>query len=285
MKSSINASKVNNKENESAKPKPPIESLKSDYFLQKLFYNMLKKKKLEIVKYNKKIQNRINLSVKDYKEYSERFSSIEVEIIPTKDEYGEFIYVNKNDKLYYHIYFNDGGEDIKNKYFINKEDKVKKIKIIIDYQVKSFKALFKGFTCIESIIFKKFIRNNIIDMSWMFAECSSLKEMKFINFNTNYVENMKYMFIGCSSLKELNLSYFNNNNVKNMSFMFYGCSSLKELNLSKFNTNNVKDMSSMFNGCSSLKELNLNNFNTNNVKFMSNMFQGCTSLKHRHGCP
>ena len=102
MKSSINVSKENNKENESAKPNPPIESLKSDYFLQKLYDNMTKKKKLEIVKYNKKIQNRLNLDVKDYKEYSE----IEIEIIPTKDKYGKFINIKKKDKLYYHIYFN-----------------------------------------------------------------------------------------------------------------------------------------------------------------------------------
>ena len=69
MKSSINTSKENNKENESAKPNPILENIKSDYFLRKLYDNMPKKKKLEIVKYNKKIQKRINLSVKDYKQY------------------------------------------------------------------------------------------------------------------------------------------------------------------------------------------------------------------------
>ena len=58
------ASKENNKENESAKPNPITENIKSDYFLRKLYDNMPKKKKLEIVKYNKKIQKRIDLSVK-----------------------------------------------------------------------------------------------------------------------------------------------------------------------------------------------------------------------------
>ena len=106
MKSSINVSKENNKENESAKPNPITEKIKSDYFLQKLYDNITKKKKLEIVKYNKKIQNRINLSVKNYKEYSETFTPIEIEIIPIKDKYGRFININENDKLYYHIYFN-----------------------------------------------------------------------------------------------------------------------------------------------------------------------------------
>ena len=144
MKSSIIVSKENIKENENAKQCPSIQNIKSDYFLQKLFYNMLKKKKLEIVKYNKKIQNRINLSVKDYKKYCE----IEMEIIPTKGKYGGFINIEENDKLYYHIYFNDNKEEIKNKYKINEEDKVTKIKIIIDYQVKSFKELFYWCKCL-----------------------------------------------------------------------------------------------------------------------------------------
>ena len=127
MKSSINASKENNKENESAKPNPPFESLKSDYFLQKLYDNMPKKKKLEIVKYNKKVQNRLDLGIKDYKEYSETFTPIEIEIIPKKGKYGEFININEDDKLYYHIYFNDNKEEIKNKYEIEEKDKVAKM--------------------------------------------------------------------------------------------------------------------------------------------------------------
>ena len=122
---------------------------------------MTKKKKLEIVKYNKKIQTRINLSVIDYKEYSEIFTPIEIEIIPTKDQYGKFININKNDELFYHIYFNDNKEEIKNKYKIDEKDKVTKIKVIIDYQVKSFKELFYWCKCIESINFKKFYRNNV----------------------------------------------------------------------------------------------------------------------------
>ena len=41
MESSINASKENIKENESAKPNPIMEKLKSDYFLQKLYDNII----------------------------------------------------------------------------------------------------------------------------------------------------------------------------------------------------------------------------------------------------
>ena len=171
MDSSNNAAKENIKENESAKPNPNIENIKSRYILSKIYDIMSKKKKLEIVKYNKRIQNRLILSIKDYKEYLETFTQIEIEIIPVKGEYGKFIHIdNENDKLYYHIYFNDNIEEIKNKYeieedifgvtkhvyYIKEEDKVKKIKIIIDHQVKSIEKLFKDCECIESIKFKKF---------------------------------------------------------------------------------------------------------------------------------
>ena len=74
MGSINNASKDNNKENKSATQNPIIENIKSRYILQKLYDNIPIKKKLGIVKYNKKIQNRLNLSIKDYKEYSEIFS-------------------------------------------------------------------------------------------------------------------------------------------------------------------------------------------------------------------
>ena len=40
-----------------------FKKLKNDYFLQKLFHNLLKKKSLDIIKYNKKIKERINISI------------------------------------------------------------------------------------------------------------------------------------------------------------------------------------------------------------------------------
>ena len=40
--------------------------------------------------------------------------------------------------------------------------------------------------------------NNVTDMSGMFYECSSLKEINLSNFNTDNITNMKSMFYGCS---------------------------------------------------------------------------------------
>ena len=171
-----------------------FKNLKNDYFLKKLFHNLLKKKSLDIIKYNKSIQKRIDININHYKVFSEQYSSIELEIIPIKGEYGPFINIAEEDKKYYHIYFNDNKENEINNTFVNENHNASKINITIDYQVKSFSRLFYGCGCIESINFKKFFRNNINNMSEMFCHCSSLKELNLSNFNTNNVTNMRYMF-------------------------------------------------------------------------------------------
>ena len=264
------------KELKLSKSKITFINIKSIYFLQKIFDYLKMPKSLEIIKYNKNIQNRLNISINNYKIYSEEYSSIEIELTPMKNEYGRFInFSNKKD--YYHIYFNDNKDEIKRNY-LSKDDKVDKIKIIIDYQVISFENLFKDCEYIEAINFKKFYRNNIKYMSDMFFGCSSLKYLNLSNFNTENVTNMNCMFYGCSLLKELNLSKFNTNNVNNMAGLFYKCSSLNELILLNFKTDNVTNMSYMFYECSSLKELDLSNFNIFKLSSMNYMFYKCTSL-------
>ena len=129
--------------------------IRTDYFLQKVFDNLKKKRTLEIVKNNKNIKKRINLNINDYKEYSEKYSSIEIEIKPVNNKSGTFINIKEEDEKYYHIYFNNGKEEIKRNY-INKYEKIEIIKIIIDYKIESFEFLFRNCSCIESINFKKF---------------------------------------------------------------------------------------------------------------------------------
>ena len=84
-----------------------LRNLKSDYFIQKFFGYMQKRKYLETIRYNKSIQKRINININHYKAYSEEYSSIELDIIPMKGKCGEFINIEEEDKKYLHIYFND----------------------------------------------------------------------------------------------------------------------------------------------------------------------------------
>ena len=273
-----------------------LNNVKNDYILLEISSYLERKKFLKIFKYNKKIQKRLQLSLNNYKEYIEIFSPIEIELKITKpkpnelDKFLQIIQENENPKLfkfiniiedqkkYHHIYFNNNKTETERNN-LNENDKISKIKIIIDYQVKSFQNLFKDCECIETITFKKFYRNNIINLSSMFEGCSSLKVLNLSKFNTTNVRSMKNLFLGCYQLEELNLSKFNTDNVSDMQSMFNSCSSLKELNLSNFNTDNVVDMSYMFNKCSSLVKINLSNFNTENVFDMECMFYDCSSLK------
>ena len=81
------------------------ENIKANYFLEKVFNNLEKKKTLNIIKYNKNIKERININISDYKEYSEKYSSIEIEIKLDSNKYSKFIN-NEKEEIYYHIYFN-----------------------------------------------------------------------------------------------------------------------------------------------------------------------------------
>ena len=88
------------KSDKKIKSKDIFKRTRSDFFLQKLFGYLSLKKKLEIIKYNKNMKNRMNININDYKEYLEKYSSIEIEIAPIQNKYVKFI----NHWIYF--YFN-----------------------------------------------------------------------------------------------------------------------------------------------------------------------------------
>ena len=142
-----------------------IEKIKSIYISKKIFNNISKKKALEIVRLNKFCQKRLNIGAIDYKEYSEKFTPIKITLTIASNKYGKFIrYIDEEEEPYFHIYFNNSEQEKKRSYF-NKDEKVKTIKIIIDYQIKSFEELFYNCKCIEFINFTKIYRKNIQNMS------------------------------------------------------------------------------------------------------------------------
>ena len=172
-----------------------LKKIKCDFFLKEIFNKLNKKKTLDIIKYNKRIQKLLNININDYKECHEQ---IEIIIEPKKNlekNYDQFINIeNEEEQKYFHIYFNDSHKE-EYKDFFDKNEKISNIKVIIDKQVKSFNGLFETCKCIKSIYFKKFYRDNIQDMSSMFSFCSSLEELNLSNFNTSNVSNMSYMFM------------------------------------------------------------------------------------------
>ena len=78
----------------------------------------------ELNEFNTKLY--INDVENEYKECSETYSSIELRIKIDYKKFGKFININKEDKKYYHIYFNNNNEEIKRDY-IKKDEKLKKL--------------------------------------------------------------------------------------------------------------------------------------------------------------
>ena len=126
-------------------------NVKSNFILKKIF-NLIKRSKfLNFIKYNKRIQKRLNISLNSYEELA--LSPIEIELKIVKNKFGRFMnkaykekektdkyYLQEEKDEYYHIYFNNSKNEEK-RYFLNKDEKVKTIKIIIDAPIKSLSRL------------------------------------------------------------------------------------------------------------------------------------------------
>ena len=176
------------------------------------------------------------------------------------------------------IYINDENIGFSYCYKFKKEGKYK---IVYIFKNEMINCSFMFFECtsLTNLDLSHFNTKKVKKTEFMFAECLSLTKLNLSNFNTKNVTHMTAMFGGCSSLTSLNLSSFKTQNVVKMSGMFCNCLSLINLDLSNFNTKSVTNMNHMFNRCPSLNSLNLSNFKSQNTLQMNELFSGCPSLK------
>ena len=94
---------INNKELSKKKDNiANFRKIRNKYILQQIFEHLNQKKFLKIIKYNKNIQNKLDINQNHYKTYCD----IEIEIIPTEDYHTKEPFINFNNKeeeSYYHI--------------------------------------------------------------------------------------------------------------------------------------------------------------------------------------
>lgn len=170
---------------------------------------------------------------------------------------------------------------ISNSNILTDEDlKTYNYELTLSGNVKEEKIDFEGLTKVIKIDLSNLETTNIKNMSRMFYECKSLKNIYFGNINTENVTNMSFMFMSCVSLEFLDIRNFNTKNVKDMNAMFRHCLTLSSLHFDKmlFNTEKVTTMKGMFAFCLKIKVLNMSDWNTRNLKDISNLFFGCKSL-------
>ena len=147
------------------------------------------------------------------------------------------------------------------------------------YAAKSYDFFFTGCEKVTSIEGLSYLNTSSAeDLSYLFANCSSLKEIDLGGFQTGNAKLIRGMFFNCSSLTSLDLSSFDTRNVVNMESMFYHCASLQTLDIGHFDTRKVTNMLGLFSECESIKYLNLSSFVTDSVTSMQSFFQNCSSL-------
>jgi surface protein len=126
---------------------------------------------------------------------------------------------------------------------------------------KTCAYMFKGCTNLNAVYLDNFYTNEVTDMSFMFADCTSLEVIEIDmamsvqddmtqsrgNFLTSNVTNMASMFEGCKSLQSFYLQNLDIHSVKNFSNMFAGCSSLEDMNLTEIKNANDSSLTAINN--------------------------------------
>ena len=126
------------------------------------------------------------------------------------------------------------------------------------------------------------IKNKLINLSYMFISCESLKDIQELkDLDVKDTINFSTMFFGCSSLSDIKpLQNWDVSKGKDFSFMFWGCKSLSDIKpLQNWNVSNGNTFESMFHGCVLLSDIKpLENWKVDNGNNFQSMFYDCSSL-------
>ena len=88
-----------------------LNNIKSTFIIKKIFNSIYVRSQLKLIKYNKKLQNKINIFLYNYKIYSKRYIKYQ-----TNKKGGEYYY---DGKLKYEGEFINGERNGKGKEYIN----------------------------------------------------------------------------------------------------------------------------------------------------------------------
>jgi len=192
------------------------------------------------------LNSNLNLNLK--KLNKELFNSFE----NIKMKYNNLFEIEKKQKEIIFLYQNDNNNNkIKifgKKFILNNKNKCKIFMNEKEIEFSEYCDINPKFLN-KNIIIKFIEKQTINDMSFMFHNSASLKEIhNFSNFDMGKVTNMNYMFCGCSSLKYLNdFLLLRDINPENINYMFFGCRSLINLpNITLWNLQNIKNKKLIF---------------------------------------
>lgn len=147
---------------------------------------------------------------------------------------------------------------------------------IRDAIITDLSNLFDDARSIKNVDFKHIDTSHVTNMSSMFSMCW-WANIDVSNLNTSKATNLSSMFYYClNDVKGIN--NLNTSNVTNMSYMF-SRSSISNLDVSNYDTSNVTDMSGMFK-TTGIKSFNLSKWTTSKVANMSYMFSNNVKIEN-----
>ena len=114
--------------------------------------------------------------------------------------------------------------------------------------VTTMKYMYAGCTSIEnkSGTFK-IVTDKVTNMMGMFHGCSNLR--KTFNFSsTANVTDMSYLYANCESLREVNMGTLNTEKVRNMTEIFSGCNNVYQIDVGEMSSKSLTSCSNMFKG-------------------------------------
>ena len=159
------------------------------------------------------------------------------------------------------------------------EDESKSIILEWNEPNSNLSFMFANLTSIKIARINKSPSNTTLNISYMFYNCTNLKGFSIGgNGNIKYIDTTK-MFYNCVSLLSANFTGFKNNFVIiNMSNLFYNCEKLNFVNFA--NIMKVNDTRKMFYNCNSLTTINIINLKSEDSINTSYSFYNCYNLNN-----
>ena len=118
--------------------------------------------------------------------------------------------------------------------------------------------------------------SEITDMSYLFVNYNTIRNIKIDQWDTSNVSNMKGVFFGCRKFN-CDLSRWNVGNLKITAYMFSGCQNFN-CDLSDWDVSNVTNMERMFANCTKFKS-DLSGWDVSKVIYKAEMFVSCPKMR------
>ena len=217
-----------------------LNNISSKLNLQRIFANILNRRKLKILKYNKLLSNKLNITLEDFQNYhllnefnkNYNINIKEIDVIDlqlflknlgnkglndlSKIKFKELIELNLNKNNISDIKVLEKVEFNKlEKLYLN-QNKIEDINVLEKVNFKNLKILYlnenkiKDITIFEKVIFPKLEKlylkkNEIIDINIL--DKVNLKELRILDLSHNYISDIiVFEKVKFSKLEELNIS-------------------------------------------------------------------------------